>query len=98
MAKPSMILRCDLLRRPVTVEKFPLHSLTPGGWAEITVGALLQALFEKGPAEPPSAPSPSAPPSLDKLVSSREPDPPPLHSPKSPPPTASCARVPPKTA
>src|ERR1019366_6491089 len=38
------------------------------------------------------------PPSLDKLVSSREPTPPPLHSPNSRLATASCARVPPKAA
>ena len=75
-------------------------------WTEITGGAPLLALFEKGPAEPPdapliaycapSAPSPPAPPSLDKLVSSREPAPPPLHSPNSRLAAASCARVPPK--
>ena len=46
-AKPAQTL---------TVAKSRLHSLTPGGWAEITVGAPLQALSEKGPAEPPNSP------------------------------------------
>src|ERR1035437_5687648 len=79
-------------------------------WTEITRGARgapLLALSEKGPAEPPgaliaysasSAPSPSPPPSPDKLVSSRERDPPPLRSPNSRLATASCARVPPQAA
>jgi hypothetical protein len=67
-------------------------------WIEITGGCAPSRAFREGACRTADFTAcPPAPASLDKLVSSREPDPPLPHSPNSRFATASCARVPPKT-